>query len=387
MITRHRLTMIPMVMALWTILGAAPNESRATGLLSRLETEIQKLTADRSGSVVTVRAIRLQSTQGELREVFIGTGVVFDSGWILTTPSVIASGVSYSVQTRGEVPVPAEMVAYNADLQTAVFHAPALTAPPAPFARDSLLMPGQLLFVLGNAYGVEGAVSWGVAAGVRDDGLWQIGVNVAPGTSGSPVINTSGDVVGIVVAALTGQGGSGTGFFGGGVALMIPTSRNLPLAHRMKSEGGVDRAFLGVRPETVEPNLARALGLSHGVLIGAVSFGSPAYSAGLRSGDIIIELDARSIMHEQTLRRLLAEHCPGEEVELVIVREQQVSTVTVRLGRVPELLPERPAVPSYSVQSLAAGRSGAGPDSALLDSQIHLLEQRLADLKRQLDRP
>jgi hypothetical protein len=92
-------------------------------------------------------------------------------------------------------------------------------------------------------------------------------------------------------------------------------------------------------------------------------------------------------MHEQTLRRLLAEHCPGEEVELVIVREQQVSTVTVRLGRVPELLPERPAVPSYSVQSLAAGRSGAGLDSALLDSQIHLLEQRLAELKRQLDRP
>ena len=103
----------------------------ASGLLAQIETEIQKLAADLSRSVVTVRAVRVSPGQGEITEVYIGTGVVFDSGWVMSTPSVVAQGVRYSVQAPGDVPVPAELIGFDADAQTAVFRTPSLPLRPA----------------------------------------------------------------------------------------------------------------------------------------------------------------------------------------------------------------------------------------------------------------
>jgi len=365
-------------------------QAHAAGLLAQLETEIQILAADLSQSVVTVRAIRVQDDRSELREVYVGTGVVFDSGWVITTPSVVASGVSYSIESPGQVPVPAELVEYNQEGQLAVFRAPALMAPAAVFDTSSTLMPGQMLLVMGNAFGLQGAVSWGIAAGERDDGTWQVGVSISPGASGSPVINTSGRVVGLIAAALSDMEIPTAPMFGGHAAVMVPMGRSMRLARRVMAQGHVGRAFLGVRPETVEPNLARALGLAHGVLIGAVSFGSPAYGAGLRAGDVIIEMDHQPIVHEQALRMGLAEHCPGEEVDLVVVRNSQVNQMQVRLGQVPEVLPDRPAAARFPQRALSARNSpetDATDTSAALESEIRQLEERLEQLKAQPDRP
>jgi S1-C subfamily serine protease len=332
-----------------------------------------------------VRAVRINSSRGELREVYVGTGVVFEPGWVVTTPSVVAAGVSYSVQAAGTVPVPAELVGHHADAHTAVFRAPQLDVPAAEFGSDSTLMPGQLLMVLGNAFGLEASVSWGLAAGARDDGLWQIGVNVAPGASGSPVANTAGQVIGLVVAALSEAESPDPSVFGGSAAIMVPASRALPMAHRIAREGSVGRAFLGIRPQPVETDLARALGLTHGVLVGAVSFGSPAYAAGLRAGDIIIEIDERSMPHEQSLRQTLAERCPGEEVRVSVVRNHAVNQFKVRLGQAPEILPERPAAKSALFLDAASSQTGASRERQAVEDQIRQLEERLEALKRELE--
>jgi serine protease Do len=380
------LAFVVLAVGLLTALWPAP-VAQAAGLLAQLETEIQKLAADLSQSVVTVRAIRVQDDRTELREVYVGTGVVFDSGWVITTPSVVASGVSYSIEAPGQVPVPAELVEYNQEGQLAVFRAPSLIAPSAEFDTSAALLPGQMLLVMGNAFGVQGAVSWGIAAGERGDGTWQVGVSISPGASGSPVINTSGRVVGLIAAALSDMEMPTAPMFGGHAAVMVPMDRSMRLAKRVMAQGSVGRAFLGVRPETVEPNLARALGLSHGVLIGAVSFGSPAYSAGLRSGDVIIEIDHQPVVHEQGLRMALAEHCPGEEVNLVVVRNSQISQMQVRLGQVPEVLPDRPAAASFPQSALSSRNIPATDTSGSLESEIRLLEQRLQQLKAEPDGP
>ena len=316
----------------------------ASTLLSQLETEIQKLAADLSGSVVTVRAIRLGAPGSELREVYVGTGVVFDSGWVVTTSSVVALRAAYSIEAPGKVPVPAELVEYNSDAQAAVFRAPSLEAPPARFDPKGRLVPGQILLVAGNAYGVPGAVSWGVAAGEREDGTWQIGVGVAPGASGSPVVNTSGEVVGLIVAALSDRPAPEFTPLVGHTAVMLPTPPILRMARQIVAEGHVGRAFLGIRPEPVDPALARALGISHGLLVGSVSFGSPAYSAGLQAGDVIVEMAGKPIQHEDALRATLAEHCPGEEVTLSVVRQRTLRQFHAVLGQLPDVLPSRPAV-------------------------------------------
>jgi hypothetical protein len=95
------------VLILATVLsGWLPNEAAAGDILARVETEIQSIASRLSQSVVTVRAVRLDSQMGEVKEVYVGTGVVFDSGWVVTTPSVVARGVRYSVQAAGEVKRP-----------------------------------------------------------------------------------------------------------------------------------------------------------------------------------------------------------------------------------------------------------------------------------------
>lgn len=357
------------------------------GLLSQLETEVQKLAADLSASVVTVRAIRQQSVGSELREVYVGTGVVFDSGWVITTSSVVASRAAYSIEAPGQVPVPADLVEYNADGHTAIFRAPQLAAPPARFQDKSSLVPGQMLLVVGNAYGVPGAVSWGVAAGERDDGTWQVGVGVSPGASGSPVVNTRGEVVGLISAALSDPRGNDFALFSGHTAVMVPAAGALRLARQVVAEGQVGRAFLGIRPEQVDPMLARALGLSGGLLVGAVSFGSPAYSAGLQSGDVILELGGQSILHEETLRLALAEHCPGEEVTLTILRNQRTHHLKVVLGQLPDVLPSRPAAPPLPAEAGSAEVQPAASRTTGVESEIQRLEEQLAALKSQVKRP
>lgn len=363
-----------------------PREAAAGDILARVETEIQSIASRLSQSVVTVRAVRLDSQMGEVKEVYVGTGVVFDSGWVVTTPSVVARGVRYSVQAAGEVPVPADLVGFDLEGQTAVFRAPALRLSPARFRADSILIPGQMLLVTGNAYGLEMATGWGVAAGTREDGLWQVGVNVAPGASGSPVANTRGEVVGLVVAALSGADSPlDAPVFGGSVAVVVPASRAYSLAIRMKTEGAPGRAFLGIRPQSVEAELSKALGLSRGVLIGAVSFGSPADGSGLRAGDVIVEMDNRPMRHEEDLRRILAEHCPGEQVDISVVRQQELHRLRVTLGQLPEVLPDRPQSPpvlSLEAVAPAAGRKATDEE---LSKKIQQIEEQLAELKRRLD--
>lgn len=362
--------------------------ARAASLLAQLETEVQKLAADLSGSVVTVRAIRQQKVGSELREVYVGTGVVFDSGWVITTPSVIASGAAYSIEAPGQVPVPAELVEFNEDAQTAVFRAAALLAPPAHFDERARLVPGQMLLVMGNAYGVTGAVSWGVAAGEREDGTWQVGVGVSPGASGSPVVNTSGEVVGLITAALTDPQMLDFSLFSGHTAVMVPALPMMRMARQIVADGHVGRAFLGIRPESMDPTLAHALGISRGLLVGAVSFGSPAYTAGVQSGDVIVELAGRMIAHEEALRLVLAEHCPGEEVTLAVLRSQKMQHLRVVLGQLPEVLPSRPAVsPSPGSPPWSASVQTAAASRPQLESEIRKLEERLAKLKSQVERP
>jgi serine protease Do len=362
-----------------------PSAARSAGLLARIEGEVQAIAANLSQSVVTVRAVRVDQGRDEVREVYIGTGVVFDSGWVMTTPSVVARDVRYSVQAPGEVPVPAQLAGFDLEGQTAVLRVPGLRMRPARFRSDSVLVPGQMLLVLGNAYGVESAAGWGMAAGTRDNGLWQVGLNVAPGSSGSPVANTSGDIVGLVVAALSDmQTPIENSSLAGSAALIVPAYRSYNLALRIKSEGSPGRAFLGIRPETVEPGLSKALGLSRGVLIGAVSFGSPADGAGMRAGDVILELDHRPMRHEADLRRVLSEHCPGEQVNVALLRQQQMLQMQITLGQLPELLPDRPQAPSFP--GPRADRAAPAPGSkGDLSEQVRALEEQLAELKRRLD--
>lgn len=374
---------VVLAFAAWGLVAPAVE---ASDLLARIEAEIQSIASRLSQSVVTVRAVRLDGHLGEVKEVYIGTGVVFDSGWVVTTPSVVARGVRYSVQGAGEVPVPAELVGFDLDGQTAVFRAPALPLAPARFRADSILVPGQMLLVLGNAYGLETAAGWGIAAGSREDGLWQVGINVAPGASGSPVANTRGEVVGLVVAALSGAGTPPDApVFGGSAALVVPASRAYSLALRIKSEGAPGRAFLGIRPQSVEAGLSKALGLSRGVLIGAVSFGSPADGSGLRAGDVIVEMGNRPMRHEEDLRRILAEHCPGEEVDIAVVRQQELRRIRVTLGQLPEVLPEFPQSPPVLSLEAASSRPPGEANAGELTERIRVLEEQLAELKRRLD--
>ena len=190
---------------------------------------------------------------------------------------------------------------------------------------------------------------------------------INPGNSGGPLVNLRGEVIGINTAIA-----SGTGFYQG-YGFAVPMNLARRVVADLLEHGRVRRALLGVSISEVDAEDAEAFGLPSiaGVLVQDFGSDSPAEDAGLAVGDVIVSIDGRPVAAVGQLQRLVAQHQPGEDVEVGIIRYGERITRTVELMEAPLSAPmlPRPSLASRPPRDLglrvadggrSAGTKGAG---------------------------
>ncbi|MER3456597.1 MAG: trypsin [candidate division GAL15 bacterium] len=285
-------------------------------------------------------AVALVRTVQEDRQ---GTGSAFAisrDGLVLTAAHVVRGAERIWLEFEPNRRLVGRLVGYDARRDVALLRVEAAGLPFLRLADASTLHVGERVAVIGNPQGRPKVLTTGVVldVGLTIPGLVpgiliRVSAEVAPGSSGAPVLNVRGEVVGLVVAISARPGAEG--------GLAVSSAAVAQVLPRLVAGARVDRAWIGILGTTVTPEVARERGLAvqRGVLVVEVFPDAPADRAGLRPdaanglpGDVIVALDGRPVETMEDLLTLLAEREPGDRVRLRVVRLTRVMEVELVLG-------------------------------------------------------
>ncbi|MCC6172640.1 MAG: trypsin-like peptidase domain-containing protein [Gammaproteobacteria bacterium] len=269
----------------------------------------------------------------------LGSGVIVDAeGHIVTNHHVIADADSIRVQLADGRVADARIVGRDPDTDLALLRIDLGRLPVMPLGRSDLLRVGDVVLAIGNPIGLSQTVTQGI---VSATGRGQLGVATfenfiqtdAPinvGNSGGALINAAGELVGINTAVI----GKNLGVEGIGFAIPVNLVRGV--LKEIIAEGRVVRGWIGVVPEDIEEGQARQLGLARGgVVVTNLYVGSPAQTAGLRPGDIVLAVGGTEVGSAQEVLARVAQVKPGTKVELRLQRGREVATVSVEVTERP----------------------------------------------------
>ena len=277
------------------------------------------------------------------REYSLGSGVIVNpDGYILTNNHVVTGASDVEVFTRDRKKYKAKIVGTDARTDVAVLKVEATGLPTLAIGDSSKLKVGDLVFAIGDPFGIgETATSGIVSATGRALGgaiehyenFIQTDASINPGNSGGALIDLHGDLIGVNTAILSGGGGGNQGI---GFAIPVNMARNV--MQQIVEHGKVVRGYMGVTIQSVNPDIAKAFGLSHGggALVGDVSPNSPASKAGLERGDIVTELNGKPVESSDQLSVDISQMAPGSVAHLKIVRNGKEQNVDVTLAEFPE---------------------------------------------------
>ncbi len=257
-----------------------------------------------------------------------GSGVLVDpKGYILTNNHVIENAQEIIVRLSDQRKFPARLIGRDPKTDLAVLKVDA--AGPLPVAElgdSSQLRVGQWAIAIGNPFGLDRTVTVGIVSatartrvGVTQyDNFIQTDASINPGNSGGPLLNIDGKVIGINTA-------------------MIPINQARDVMQQLITRGRVVRGWLGIVIQDVTDQLSGSFGVKEreGVLVAEVMKGSPAEAAGLRAGDVVVELGGTPIKEVPDLQRRIAAVKPGQTMKLTVIREKKPVPVTVKIGEMP----------------------------------------------------
>ncbi len=263
----------------------------------------------------------------------LGSGFVIDAdGYVVTNNHVIEEADEVVVRFADERRFEAKVVGRDARLDIALLELQGATGLTAAVLGDSdTLRVGEYVVAVGNPFGLGHTVTMGIVsakdrtigAGPYDDFI-QTDASINPGNSGGPLFNLRGELVGINTAIH--RQGQGIGF-----AIPINMVRDAVL--QLKERGHVSRGKLGIVFQSVSEDIARAMGLDRprGALVAQVEPGGPAERAGLKPGDLIVDVNGTEVLRSHELPRLVARNAPGASVRITYLREgkQRASNVVL----------------------------------------------------------
>jgi serine protease Do len=276
------------------------------------------------------------------REQALGSGVIVTTdGTILTNNHVIDGASDIKVYLSDKREFKAKLVGADPKTDIAVLKIEASGLPTLPLGDSSQLNVGDLIFAIGDPFGIGETATMGIVSatgrqqlGIEDyENFIQTDAAINPGNSGGAMIDIHGNLVGINTAILShGSGGNE------GVGFAIPMSMAKPVMDQILSHGKVVRGYLGVHIQDLSPEIAKAFNynLSGGALIGDVSPNTPASKAGLQKGDVIVKLNGQAISDYTALRLQISQMAPGTSVKLEVWRDGKTQDYAVTLGELPE---------------------------------------------------
>ncbi len=280
--------------------------------------------------------------QAPRRANSLGSGFVVDpSGLVVTNNHVIAEADEIQVVFGDDHSYEAELVGRDSKTDLALLRIknPDRKFAAVEFADSDQVRVGDWMIAIGNPFGLGSTVTAGIVsarsrdikAGPYDDFL-QVDAPINRGNSGGPSFNLDGKVIGINTAIFSPTG------VNVGIGFAIPSNLALPVIESLKADGKVKRGWLGVRIQSVTPEIADTLGLddTHGALIASVTPDGPAQKAKIEAGDVILEFDGKRIDRMRGLPRIVAETPIGKEVDVLVWRRGDQRTVKATLGELPE---------------------------------------------------
>lgn len=266
-----------------------------------------------------------------------GSGFIISAdGYVVTNNHVVGKAEKIQVILDDGTKLDAELKGTDPKTDLALLKVDTdKSLPYVEFGSSENTRAGDWVVAIGNPFGLGGTVTTGIVsargrdinAGPYDDFL-QIDAPINKGSSGGPLFNLEGKVVGVNTAIFSPSGGNI------GIGFAIPADQAGEVVASLKDKGYVARGKLGVQIQTVTPELAEGLGLDEvrGAVVSDVVEGSPAEKAGIRVGDVIVGFDGNSVEDGQDLPELVANAGPGAEAQVTVLRDGGEQNMDVTLA-------------------------------------------------------
>ena len=271
----------------------------------------------------------------EFKQRSLGSGFIIDrQGYIVTNNHVVENADKIKVKLKDGEEYDAEVVGRDPNTDLALIRIKAQKDLPVLRQGDSdALKVGQWVVAIGSPFGFEQTVTAGIVSakgrvigsGPYDDFI-QTDASINPGNSGGPLINMDGEVVGINTAIIAS---------GQGIGFAIPINMAKGIISQLKRSGEVTRGWLGVGIQPLSKEMADYYGLKNGqgVLVTNVFEGDPADRAGIKTRDIILEVDGKQIADSRDLTRTVAGLNVGETVRIKVLRDGSEKTLTATIAK------------------------------------------------------
>jgi S1-C subfamily serine protease len=317
-------------------------------VLTPIENQITEAVARLEESVVTIDSMRLERDYrfGVVPLEGQASGVIIDEkGHVVTNNHVIDDAARVQVTLRDGRTFVGEVVGTDSPTDVALIKVDATGLPAAKLGDSENLKAGQIALAIGNALGLPGAptVSMGVISALGRplpgtdfvlEGLIQTDASINPGNSGGPLADLNGEVIGINTAMIP---------FAQGVGFAIPIDAVKRVIDQLLKLGRVVRPWLGISGIDMNPAIARRYNLSFdsGVLLAEVARDSPAHEAGLRTGDILVQVGVQETREMKDLLLALSKQQIGEELEVSLIRNGRKYSTSLRLEEAPARVQSR----------------------------------------------
>ncbi len=310
--------------------------------LSALENQVTEAVERLSESVVSIDSVRVTRDfrYGLVPIEGKGSGLIIDrKGYVITNNHVIDEATRVQIHLKDGRTLLGEVVGSDASTDIAVIKVDADNLPAASLGDSEKLKVGQIALAIGNTLGLQGGptVSMGVVSALGRplpgtdfifEGLIQTDTAINPGNSGGPLADIGGNVIGMNTAMIP---------FAQGVGFAIPVNTMKWVVQQILEKGRVVRPWLGISGANMSQAIARRYDLpaDSGVLVVEVDSRGPAYEAGMRVGDVIIQVGSHPVKEMKDILMSLSKLAIKEEVEVGFIRLNAKRKALLRLKESP----------------------------------------------------
>lgn len=267
----------------------------------------------------------------------LGSAVIMNKkGYVLTNHHLILRAKQVLVALDDGRRTTAKVIGSDPDTDLAVLKIELQHLQPIEIGNSDKVEVGDIVLAIGNPFGLGQTVTQGIVSAI---GRSMIGINelenyiqtdaaINPGNSGGALINTQGKLIGINTAIYTRSGGYQ------GVGFAIPVNVALNVMDQIIKYGEVKRGWLGIEIRNLTAALARTLNTnqSYGVLITRIIPKSPAQKAGLKTNDIITQVNNRRVRNARSFSSFVAQMTPGVSMQLTVIRNNKPEKIDVNVG-------------------------------------------------------
>jgi len=279
-------------------------------------------------------------SQKKWKEQSFGSGVIVSpDGYIITNYHVVADADRLSVTLYDRRVFDGTVVGTDPKTDIAVVRISAEGIPGIAWGDSDKLQVGEFVLAIGDPFGLSHTVTMGIISavgranvGIADyEDFIQTDAAINPGNSGGPLVDSSGELIGINTAIFSRSGGYQ------GIGFAVPSNMARLIMEQLIKEGKVVRGWLGVTIQELTPELARKFGLGKpgGALVSESLRGGPAESSGIRGGDIVLEYGGREVGGSSEMKNMVSRSRPGTKVPVKLWRDGETLRLMVLVGEPP----------------------------------------------------